>query len=110
MYRDQSFSPHDFKDWLSGQSDLNEFFDLSSRTAGTKPGDEMVGCEVQAKVSIKKLREKVESEDGDSELLIEDLVEDGGMVLSVDGKNLLVEVESGSFRIPRFCVRLIKPE
>jgi hypothetical protein len=110
VHRDPSFSLHDFKNWLSGQSDLNEFFDLSNRTAGSRPGDEMVGCEVYAKVSTKKLMEKIEPEEGDAETLIEDLVENGGMVLSVDGKNLLVEVETGSFLIPRFCVRLVTPE
>ena len=110
MHRDPLFSLHEFKNWLSKQSDMNEFFDLSSRTSGSRPGDEMIGCEVYAKVSMKKLMERCEPEGGDAEALIEDLVENGGMVLAVEGKNLLVEVETGSFYIPRFCVRLVKPE
>ena len=111
MTRDQqpSFSLNDFKHWLSKQSDLSEFFDLSNRT-GARPGDELIGSEVSAKVSPRKLMEKIRVEDGDPETLVEDLVENGGMILALDGKDLLIEVDSGSFYLPRFCVRLVKPE
>lgn len=101
-----SFSLNDFKHWLSEQSDLSEFFDLSSRTS--KPGDELIGSEVTAKVSAKKLLERIRPEEGEAETLVEDLLENGGMILALDGKDLLVEVECGSFYLPRFCVRLVK--
>lgn len=110
MNRNPSFSLNDFKNWFSDQSGLNEFFDLSKRTGGIKPGDEMIGREVYAKVSAKKLIERIEPEEGDAESLVEDLIENGGMVLSVDGKNLLVEVEIGSFYIPRFCVKFVNQD
>lgn len=110
--RKPSFSLQDFKNWLSQspqQKDLNEFFDLSSR--GENKTDEMVGKEVYAKVSPKKLLEKIEPEEGgDPESLVEDLVENGGMILALKGKNLLIEVDSGSFYMPRFCVRIMKEE
>jgi hypothetical protein len=95
---------------MLGQSDLSEFFDLSARTSGNKPGDELIGCEVHAKVSAKKLLEKIKPEEGDPEILVEDLVENGGMILALNGKDLLIEVSSGSFLMPRFCVRLNQAE
>jgi hypothetical protein len=104
-----SFSLDDFKNWLSKEADLSEFFALSSRM-GSKPGDELIGREVYAKVSPKKLLEKIKPEEGDPETLVEELVENGGMILSLNGKDLLIEVDSGSFLMPRFCVRLVKAE
>ena len=104
-----SFSLNEFKDWLSKQSDLSEFFDLSARTTDNKH-DQMIGCEVYAKVSAKKLLERIRPEEGDATVLVDDLLENGGMILGFEGKDLLVEVEAGSFYIPRFCVRLVKPE
>lgn len=105
--QNKSFSLNDFKSWLSQQPDLSGFFDLSNRT---NPGDELIGCEVHAKVSGKKLLEKIQSENVDPEILVEDLLENGGVVVSLDGKNLLIEVESGSFYLPRFCVRIVKSD
>lgn len=110
MNRDNhSFSLNDFKNWLSNQSDLSEFFDLSNRTAA-KPGDDMIGSEIYAKVSGKKLLEKIRAKEGDPETLVDDLLENGGMILALEGKDLLIEVESGSFYLPRFCVRLSNSE
>jgi hypothetical protein len=103
-----SFSLNEFRSWLSEQKDLTDFFDISNRVGADRPGDDMVGCEVYTKVSNKKLLERIQSEGADPELLIEDLVENGGMILAVDGKDLLIEVETGSFYLPRFCVKIKK--
>lgn len=107
--RKPSFSLQDFKNWLSQtpqQEDLTEFFDLSARTDEGKPS--LVGKDVVAKVSPKKLLEKIEPEEGEARELVRDLIENGGAILEVKEKNVLVEVESGSFYIPRFCIRIIE--
>lgn len=108
--RKPSFSLQDFKNWLSNQHGLESFFDITSRSDDNRT-DEMVGKEVCAKVSGRKLLEKIEPEEGgDPETLVDDLMENGGMILALQGKNLLIEVDSGSFYIPRFCVRVIKEQ
>lgn len=101
---------HEFKNWFSQQKDFSEFFDLSGAGRLEKPGDELVGAEVYPKVSPRKLMEKIAPEEGEADSLVEDFCENGGMILSAEGKNLLVEVECGSFYIPRFCVEINQPE
>lgn len=97
------FNLNDFKNWLSHEEKLSDFFDISNR--GEKV-DEAVGKEVEARVSSKKLIDKMEVEEGEPEDLIDDLIENGGLVISSKLKSYLIEVESGSFHIPKFCVSI----
>lgn len=102
-----SFSLHEFKDWLSAQKDLSDFFNIDR---DEDPKDTLIGREVTPKVSEKKLLQKIKAEHGEPVDLVTDLLESGGTITDTEGKNLLVEVESGSFYIPRFCVKLVKLE
>ncbi len=101
----RSLSLQDFKEWMSTQSDLTGIF--STEKPETKDNDEHAGKLVQTKVSRKKLIERIETEDV-AEVLVDDFVENGGTVLCVEQKRVQVEVESGVFFIPKFCVKLIK--
>lgn len=100
-----SFSLHEFKNWISQQDDLSNFFDLGARLEDDTP-NAIIGSQVHAKVGRKKLLERIEEEDGNPRTLVEDLVDGGGVILGISGKNVIVEVQSGRFQIPRFCVRL----
>lgn len=96
----------DFKNWLSSHQDmkaLSEFFSISRDEID--PNEKYVGCPARAKVSEQKLLERVETDD-DAEALINEFVENGGTVVGVDGKMFEIEVESGTFSIPRFCLKL----
>lgn len=100
-------SLHDFKKWFAEQQDMKDFFNIGM--GNTDPYEEFIGKEVRSKVSEAKLLERIETED-DPEMLIADFLENGGSVLSIEGKKMQVEVESGTFLIPRFCVKIQKDQ
>lgn len=103
-----SFSLHEFKNWLSEQkSDTANFF-LDGSSNDVDPNEKYIGRQVIAKVSDKKLLEKIEVGNGDPEQLVQELVENGGVIIGVEGKNLLIEVELGTFYMPRFCLKMKK--
>lgn len=98
-------SVNDFKNWLSEHNDSSDFF------FGQNPEDpteKYVGMAVRSKVSGKKLLEKIETESDSSQQLVTEFVNDGGSVLKVEPKRVLIETESGEFYLPRFCVKIIK--
>lgn len=105
--RKPSFSVHEFKDWMAKQPGVSDFFDLNNRME-PQPEDEFIGREVYPRVSESKLLRKIQPEEGDAEDLVEDLCENGGMILGTNGKDLLIEVGCGSFYIPRFCLKIKK--
>jgi len=100
-------SVHDFKNLLSEQKDLSEFFNIGLDKEN--PYDKYIGNEVYSKVSEQKLLDRIETEE-DAETLVREFLEDGGTVLGIEGKKIQIEVESGSFEIPRFCVKIRKEE
>ena len=91
----------DFKDWFSDQQGMSDFFNIQD------PNEKYIGNPVKPKVSEGKLLEKIECED-DAEQLVAEFKAKGGTVLFVEGKKVHVEVESGEFLIPRFCVKIKK--
>lgn len=102
-------SLQDFKTWLDGQKDLSEFFNLGLDREG--PNDKFIGSEVRTKVGEQKLLERMETDNAeDIQVLAREFVEDGGTVLAIDGKKIQIEVDSGSFYIPRFCVKIRKSQ
>lgn len=102
---DRPISLHDFKNWLAGQKGMSEFFSLNIDSED--PNEKYIGCIAKTKVSEQKLMEKIETEDN-PEILVREFVEEGGSVLGVEGKKVLIEVESGIFYIPKFCVKIRK--
>ena len=101
-----SFSLYEFKDWMSKQ-DHSNFFDISKRVNETH---EYVGEQVFAKVSKRKLMKKVVApEEDDLGYVIDDFLEEGGIITEVNGKMLSIEVGRDSqISLPRFCVKIKK--
>ena len=101
----KQLSLNDFKNWLSEQQGMSEFFNISKDPED--PNERFVGKEVRPKVSEGKLLERIKTEE-DAEQLVQEFIEDGGVVLSIEGKKVNIQVESGEFALPRFCVRIRK--
>lgn len=92
----------DFKDWLSEQQGMSDFFNIQMDA-----NEKYIGNPVKPKVSAEKLLEKIEC-DNDAEQLVEEFKLEGGTVLAIEDKKVHVEVDSGDFVIPRFCVKIKK--
>lgn len=96
-----SFSLYEFKDWMSKQQDLSNFFGVDR----SEERHEYVGEQAYAKVGKSKFLSKMASED-DPENIVDEFFEEGGTVVDVDGKTIMIEVSCGTFQIPRFCVKI----
>jgi hypothetical protein len=91
-------SLYDFKKWMAHQDDQPT----------KKRHDHLIGLKVESKLGTKRLINKITPNEGIVEDLAKEFRRDGGIILEVDDDcNLLIEVESGSFTIPRFFVRKI---
>lgn len=90
----KDFSVDKFKEWFDITNDEREFkLDKSLKIK------ELIGKTVESSVNQKKLSSKLLIESGDREEVIKEFYENGGEVVDVDGKTLLIEVKSGSFYI-----------
>jgi len=107
MDKNKKISLQDFKNWIAEQKDLSSFFNLGIDQEN--PYDKYVGKSVRTKVSKNKLMEKVDT-DNDAESLIDEFIEEGGTIIAVEEKRIQIEVESGEFYLPRFCVKINKNE
>lgn len=103
MGKRTNFSMTEFKEWMSQQAELSEFFNISDRK---DESNSIVGSFASHKVSRKKLLERIEESDGDPKRQIADLMENGAEIVGTNGKNVILEVNSGVFQLPRFCIRL----
>ena len=102
-HEESDFCIDDFKNWMSSNS-LSSRFDFNAKHL-LKKG---IGIEVESKVNLRKLVSKIDPEGGDALVLAKEFREYGGRVLDVDGSLYLVEVDSGSFTIPRaYCTRKV---
>ena len=97
----------EFKNWLSDQKDLGDFFNINRDNCIEDENEKYIGKECRSKVSEQKLIEKIET-DQDAEEMVREFFEEGGSVLSIEGKKVQIETESGSFYLPRFCVKIKK--
>lgn len=98
-------SLQDFKNWISEQKDLSNFFNLGVEKED--PTDKYIGKSVCTKVGKQKLMEKIET-DLDAEQLVDEFIEEGGTILAIEDRRVQIEVDSGEFYVPRFCVKLRK--
>jgi hypothetical protein len=95
-----SFSLNDFKKWMTSQKQV---------TPEERRKYELAGVRVESKLGLKRLPSKMSTEDGDLLELAREFRRFGGTILESDeDNNVLVEVDSGSFLIPRIFVRKIK--
>ena len=93
----------DFKNWFSEQQGMSDFFEISNAE------DKYVGNRVRPKVSEEKMLERIETDD-DADQLIQEFIEEGGVVTGVEGKQIYIETSSGEFSLPRFCVKIRRPK
>lgn len=100
-------SLNEFKNWLSSQDDLGNVFNISRDKIVEEEGEQYVGKKCRSKVSEQKLLDRIET-DEDAEGLVREFLEEGGIVLGVEGKKFQIEVDSGTFALPRFCVKVKK--
>jgi hypothetical protein len=94
----------DFKDWMSNQNGMSEFFNIKEQEDASQ---KYVGNRVRPKVSESKLIEKIETDD-DPYGVVREFIDCGGSVLAIEGKLVHIEVDSGEFSLPRFCVKIKK--
>jgi len=87
------FNLNDFKKWIHTQQDEGP----------SRP--HMIGVKVESKVNLKKLISRMDAQDGIEEELAKDFKKNGGVVSEVDGSNILIEVDSGSFIIHKMYIK-----
>lgn len=102
--KEPSFSLYEFKEWISKQDEVKNFFENSN---SEEILHEFVNKHAVPKVSKQKFEKKVETDDN-LECIIDDFYEEGGTILEVENEKLFIEVNSGMFCIPRFCVKIKK--
>jgi hypothetical protein len=89
------FSLDGFKKWMSKQ-----------KREVTKP--KFRGCIVESKLSLKRLMTKMDVDEGNLSRMAKDFKRHGGTILECDKDDIiLVEVNSGTFRIPKFFVNIL---
>ena len=96
-----------FKKWIAGQKDLSDFCKLGLDKED--PDEQFVGRRAETAVSENKLLQKVQTEEDPVSIIFE-FIENGGIVQGFEGKKVQIEVESGTFMVPRFCVKIQKDE
>lgn len=94
-----------FENWFSEQKDMKDFFNVNRNVED--PNEKYIGNHCRSKVSEQKLLQKIETED-EAEVLVNEFLEEGGTVLIIEGKRIQIEVESGTFSVPLFCVKVRK--
>jgi hypothetical protein len=87
-----NFSLDDFKKWMKDNGDFS--IDNFERRS-------VEGTLVESKISNRKLAEKIIVEEGELHDIVVDFQENGGTVVEVNDRNLLVRVATGLFYIPR---------
>jgi len=85
------FNLSDFKKWMNNQKENSE-----------KPN--LVGTNVESKVSLKKLIDHMKTEHSHEEIA-QDFIDNGGLISAVKGHKFLIEVEAGDFLLHRMYVK-----
>lgn len=94
--KEPELSLNDFKKWMSVQK-----YEVSSK-------HKLRGSYVESKLQLKKLITRMDVDQGDLFEMAKDFKRRGGTILECDGDNiLLIEVASGTFRIPKFFVTVL---
>jgi hypothetical protein len=94
--KEPNFNLNDFRKWMSKQK-----FESSSKS-------KFRGHIVESKLSLKRLITKMDVDQGDINEMAKDFKHRGGTILECDKDNIiLVEVRSGTFRIPKFFVNIL---
>jgi len=95
MIKKIDLSLDNFKKWVEDQSQVEPIGQSKK---------ELVGTEVQSKVGINKLTNKIEIEEGIEKIVCNDFLENGGKIVAVNEKHFLIEVATGKFYLHRSYV------
>lgn len=93
----RNFNLDDFKKWIDEQEES----DSSLRKNEYSEGDI-----VKSTIPFKKLVNRINEESGNRKSICKEFYMNGGTVVSFDSKNLIIEVDSGSFAINKLYVEL----
>ncbi len=91
---------HGFKNWMSQQKELSVFFNVDDSDSN----DKFIGKSCCAKVAEQKLLDNIDT-NGSADQLINDFLDNDGVIMEIEDKRILIEVESGTFWLPKFCVK-----
>lgn len=89
------FNLNDFKKWIHNQQEEKQ------------PKSNLLGVHVESKINVKKLISRIDVQEGEEIEIAKEFKQNGGTISEIDGTNLLVEVESGSFIIHKMYVKRI---
>jgi hypothetical protein len=93
---DKSFlNLNDFKKWIRTQEEEPIRMNVP----------DLSGMQVESKVSVRRLEEEINPEEGTAAELADDFKDNGGTIIKMEGEEFLIEVDSGSFYIQRKYVR-----
>ncbi len=93
------FSLNDFRKWMTKQKDQPSRNEQSN----------LIGTFVEPRLSARKTATKMKSQDSDIQEMAIDFKNYGGLVLEMDKEqNVLIEVDSGTFKIPTFFIMSFK--
>jgi hypothetical protein len=82
-----------FKKWINEQKSKGQ---ETSR---------LIGLQVESKLKPKRLAKHVDSHEGDLDEITAEFCEYGGYILEVNDASFVIEVNAGSFSIPRCFVK-----
>ena len=88
-----------------GPFNLSHFKRWMEHKQDAKGRPNMVGLQVESKVTYKKLLSRMETQEGEMEEVAKDFKKNGGIIAEVNGHNVIIEVDSGSFIIHRMYVK-----
>jgi len=83
---------------------MEEFFELNQEESN--PLDKYIGESARPKVGKNKFLDRIQEASTEEFELVEDFFENGGDIIDTNDENLCIEVGSGTFEIPAFCVKI----
>lgn len=99
------FSIYQFKKWLDENNNGLPKLDLNKPKTDI---DKTLGSPVYPKVSDEKILERMDDVTGAKKGILAEEFKSSATVLKNYGKRVTIMTESGTFSIPRFCVRIDK--
>ena len=100
MGNNHKFSLDNFKKWMKEHHE-------EQTTMSQRPDENgsIIGTLVESKIGVGRLITKMEADGSNLEELAIDFRENGGQVTDVEGKDFVIEVASGCFRLHRAFVK-----
>jgi hypothetical protein len=87
----------DFKKWMKEHSS-------EDRPSITKPINPLIGLAVESKLPAKRLLPKMEEPSADAAKLVEEFLDQGGVITESEDKRFCIRVNSGTFYVHRAYV------